>query len=110
MSQHSQIFPPNQSIVNRNRPFKLRHIEHLGRTLAGGAALLRPHNWMRTAGHGAGYEHTHLPARVAVAVAAAVVPAVALLVPMPVGGEAIAGHRRRGRGARDVAAFWRRKT
>lgn len=47
---------------------------------------------MRTAGHRAGYEHTHLPSGVAIAVTAAVMPAVTFLVSVPVGGEAIVGH------------------
>lgn len=54
------------------------------RTLAGGAALVRPHHRVGAAGDRAGYEQAHLPAGVAVAVAAAIVPAVALLVPPPV--------------------------
>lgn len=74
-------------------------------TLTRRATLVRPHNWMSTAGHGAGYEHTHLPSGVAVAVATAVMPTVTFLVSVPVGGEAIAGHRGRGSGAWDVATF-----
>lgn len=62
---------------------------------------------MRAAGHGARYEHAHLPSRVAVAVAAAVVPAVAFLVAAAVRSEAVAGHRDRGSGAGNVLAFCR---
>lgn len=43
----------------------------------------------------------------AVAVAAAVVPAVALLVPVAVRSEAVAGHRRRDGGAGNVLALCR---
>lgn len=74
-------------------------------TLTGRTTLVRPHNWMRTAGHGAGYEHTHLPSGVAVAVATTVVPTVTFLVAVPIGGEAIAGNRGRGSGAWGVATF-----
>lgn len=62
---------------------------------------------MRAAGHGARDEHAHLPSRVAVAVAAAVVPAVAFLVAVAVRGEAVAGHRGRDGGAGNVLAFCR---
>lgn len=67
-------------------------IRFLRHTLTRRATLVRPHNWMRTAGHRAGYEHTHLPSGVAIAVTAAVMPAVTFLVSVPVGGEAIVGH------------------
>lgn len=81
------------------------HLQLRGLTLTGGTTLVGPHIWMRTAGRGAGYEHAHLPPGVAVAVATTVVPAVAFLVPPPVGGEAVAGGRGRGGGARDATAF-----
>lgn len=81
--------------------------DDLRRTLARGAALVRPHDRLGAAGNGTGDEDAHLPARVAVAVAAAVVPAVALLVSASARGEAEAGlGRRRGGGARDVGAFY----
>lgn len=60
-------------------------------TLTGGTTLVRLDNRMRAAGHGAGYEHAHLPSRVAEAVPAAIVPAVTLLVTSSVEGEAVAG-------------------
>lgn len=69
------------------------------------ATLVRFYNWVRTTGHGAGYEHTHLSSRVAVAVATAVMPAVTFLVSLPVGGEAIAGHWCRSSGAGNMATF-----
>lgn len=74
-------------------------------TLTRWATLVRSYNWVRTAGHGAGYEHTHLPSGVAVAVTTAVMPAVTFLISVAVGGEAIAGHRGRGSGAWNMAAF-----
>lgn len=77
----------------------------LRRTLAARAALVRPHERLGAAGNRAGYQHAHLPARVAVAVTAAVVPAIALLVSPSVRGEAEAGHRRWGCGARNLGAF-----
>lgn len=43
----------------------------------------------------------------AVAVAAAVVPALALLIAVPVGGQAVAGHRGGGSGAWQVATLWK---
>lgn len=79
----------------------------LKHTFARGATLVRSHDGVRTAGHGAGYEHAHLPTGVAVAVTAAVVPAVAFLIPVAVRGEAVAGHRGGDSGARNMAAFWR---
>lgn len=80
-----------------------------GHTLTCRTTLVRPDNWMRTAGHGAGNEHTHLSTRVAVAVATAIMPAVTFLISVPVGGEAIVRHWGRGSGAWDMAAFWRHK-
>lgn len=77
----------------------------LGRTLTARAALLRPHDRLGAAGNRAGYQHAHLPPRVAVAVAAAVVPAVALLVSPSVRGEAEAGRRCWSGGARNLGAF-----
>lgn len=59
---------------------------------------------MRTAGHWAGNEHTHLPSGMAVTVTTAVMPAVALLVPVTVRREAIGGHRGRGGGDGNMAA------
>lgn len=79
----------------------------LGHTFTRGATLVGSYDWVRAAGHGARYEHAHLPSRVAVAVAAAVVPAVAFLVAVAVGSEAVAGHRGRGGGAGNVLAFCR---
>lgn len=75
------------------------------RTLAGGAALLRLHRRVGAGGNRAGYQHAHLPARVAVAVAAAVVPAVALLESPSVRAEAEAGRGPRAGGDRDLGAF-----
>lgn len=80
-------------------------IELQRHTLTCWATLVRFYNWVRTTGHGAGYEHTHLPSRVAVAVATAVMPAVTFLISVPVGGEAVAGHWCRGRGAWNMASF-----
>lgn len=74
-------------------------------TLAGRAALVRPHCRVGAAGNRAGDQHAHLPASVAEAVAAAVVPALSLLVAAPVRGEAEARQRRRGGGARNLGAF-----
>lgn len=54
------------------------------RTFTRGTTLVRSHDRMRAAGYRTGYEHAHLPTGVAVAVTAAVVPAVAFLVPVPV--------------------------
>ena len=65
-------------------------------TVTGGAALVWPDHRAGAAGHGAGNEHTHLPSRLAVAVAAAVVPALALLEALAVGREALAGDRHGG--------------
>lgn len=79
----------------------------LKHTFTRGATLVRSYDWVRTAGHGAGYEHAHLPTGVAVAVTAAVVPAVAFLISVAVRGEAVAGHRGGDSGARNMAAFWR---
>lgn len=80
-------------------------VGELRRTLAGRAALVRPHDRLGAAGNRAGYQHAHLPACVAVAVATAVVPAVALLVSAPVRGEAEAGGRCWGGGDRTLGAF-----
>lgn len=79
----------------------------LKHTFTRGATLLRSHDRVRTAGHGAGYEHAHLPSGVAVAVTAAIVPAVAFLISVAVRREAVAGHRAGDSGARNMAAFWR---
>lgn len=81
----------------------------LGRTFTRGATLVEPHDWVRAAGHRARYEHTHLPPGVAVAVAAAVVPAVAFLVAVAVRSEAVAGQRRQDGGAGNVLAFCRHR-
>lgn len=79
----------------------------LKHTFTRGATLVRSHDRVRTAGHGAGYEHAHLSTGVAVAVTAAVVPAFVFLISVAVRGEAVAGHRGGDSGARNVAAFWR---
>lgn len=79
------------------------------RTLTCRTTLVRPDNWMRTAGYRAGNEHTHLPSRVAVAVTTAVMPAITFLISVPIGGEAIVGHWDRHGGAWDMGTFWRHK-
>lgn len=53
-------------------------------TLTRRATLVRLYNGLRTARHGAGYEHTHLPAGVAVAVTTTIVPAVTFLIPVAI--------------------------
>lgn len=60
---------------------------------------------MGAAGYRTRYEHAHLPSRVAVAVTTAIMPAVTFLISVPVGCEAIVGHRGWDSGAWDMATF-----
>lgn len=79
------------------------------RTFTSGTALVRPDHGVGTTGHRAGYEHTHLSPSKAVAVSAAVVPALALLIAVPVGGQAVAGHGGGGSGAWQVVTLLKKK-
>lgn len=74
-------------------------------TFTGGAAQVWSDHRLRAAGHGTGDQHAHLTPAVAVTVAAAVVPALALLVALPAGREAVVRGRSRRRGARHTSGL-----